>query len=165
MSAPPQEGPSTSAVVGTEGARNTLRPGVGSLGLGVGLGAHREGRGKDAEKVLWPNMGTLEWLVVKQNPDNPLPDSKFVAIAALHSEILLVSAGSQKLFSWACDESIFSPVPHPLTQDLGLLGERIAIVTSSDMRATVVTESMKVATFYDALIRGLSLGTWQFGVL
>ena len=92
-------------------------------------------------------------LMFTQNPDCPSLDTKFVAMATLHSEILLVSAGSRQLYSWSCDGTSPSPTPHPLTGDLRLTGERIAVLGSSDVRATIVTESGKVATFYDSLLR------------
>ena len=92
-------------------------------------------------------------LLFTQNPDCPSLDSKFVAMATLHSEILLVSAGSRQLYSWSCDGTSPSPTPHPLIGDLRLTDERIAVLGSSDVRSTIVTESGKVATFYDSLLR------------
>lgn len=78
---------------------------------------------------------------------------KFIAMAALHSEILLVSSDERTLYSWSCEEGS-SPMPHPLTQSLGLTGERISLLAAGEVRATLVTESGKVATFYDRLLRG-----------
>ena len=81
-------------------------------------------------------------------------------MAVLHSEILLVSAESRQLYSWSCSDHTHSSsrrpvlVPHPLNEELGLSSERIALLESSDVRATVVTETGKVVTFYDALLRG-----------
>ena len=81
-------------------------------------------------------------------------------MAVLHSEILLVSAESRQLYSWSCSDHAPSSsrqpalVPHPLIEELGLSSERIALLESSDVRATIVTEEGKVATFYDALLRG-----------
>ena len=81
-------------------------------------------------------------------------------MAVLHSEILLVSAESRQLYSWSCSDHTPSSsrqpslVPHPLSDELGLSSERIALLESSDVRATVITETGKVATFYDALLRG-----------
>ena len=84
-------------------------------------------------------------------------------MAVLHSEILLVSAESRQLYSWRCSDHTLSSssrqpavVPHPLREELGLSSERIALLASSDVRATVVTETGKVATFYDALLRGIA---------
>ena len=98
-------------------------------------------------------------MLFTQNPDCPSLDSKFVAMAAMHSEILLVNAGSRQLYSWSCDGNSPSPSLHPLTDELGLTNERISIVASSDVRATVVTESGRVATFYDPLLRGMYMQT------
>ena len=50
-------------------------------------------------------------------------------------------------------------MPHHLVKELGLEGERVLLVESSDIRATVVTESGKIATFYDKLLRGTYVGT------
>lgn len=88
-----------------------------------------------------------------QNPENPSTDVSFVAMAAMHSEILLVTAEDRTLYSWSCDGHM-TPKPHPLTKDLGLEEERVLLVECSDIRATVVTESGKIATFYDKLLRG-----------
>ena len=70
----------------------------------------------------------------------------------MHSEILLVSSKSRQLYSWACTSDP-SPKPHPLSEELGLTGERVSLVEASDIRATVVTESGKIASFYDSLLR------------
>ena len=57
-------------------------------------------------------------------------------------------------FSWSCKEPNSTPRPHPLSQELGLVGEPISLLESSDCRATVVTSSGKMATFYDSVLRG-----------
>ena len=98
-------------------------------------------------------------LLPLQNPDTQSGDIRFVSMAVLHSEILLVSADSRQLYSWSCSDHTSSSrcsalEPHPLTEELVLSNERVALVESSEVRATVVTESGKVATFYDALLRG-----------
>ena len=77
---------------------------------------------------------------------------KFVAMAMLHSEILLVDSEG-KLCSWRCD-SVTGVTAHPLTASLGLTGERVRLVESGGVRASIVTETGKVATFYDSLLRG-----------
>ena len=79
-------------------------------------------------------------------------------MAAMHSEILLVSAEGRQLYSWACGSDP-SPKPHPLCGELGLEGERITLIEASDIRATVVTETGKIATFYDPLLRS----KWGWG--
>ena len=57
--------------------------------------------------------------------------------------------------SWSCvDEGSSTPKPHPLCSKLGLLNETIAMIESSECRVTVATTSGKLATFYDALLRG-----------
>ena len=89
-----------------------------------------------------------------QNPDAPSSDVSFVRMAAMHSEILLVTAEGRTLYSWPCTGHT-CPEPHPLLKELELEGERISLLECSDVRATVVTESGKIATFYDKLLRGI----------
>ena len=78
-------------------------------------------------------------------------------VAVTHSEVLLVSAGSGLLYSWPCEEGVVSAKPHPLNAELGLKGERVTLLTSSEIRVSMVTESGKVATFYDPLLRSENL--------
>lgn len=85
-------------------------------------------------------------------------------MAALHSEILLVSSDNCTLYSWPCEEDS-SPTPHPLTQSLGLAGERVSLLEAGDVRASLVTESGKVATFYDRLLRGVLKDNFVIPVL
>ena len=61
--------------------------------------------------------------------------------------------------SWSCDDEDCSVKPHPLNETLGLTGEAIVVIESSECRATVATASGKLATFYDSLLRGLSAET------
>ncbi len=75
-------------------------------------------------------------------------------MAVLHSEVLLVDSDG-KLHSWRCD-GVSGVTPHPLTESLGLTEERVRLVESGGIRATVVTETGRVATFYDSLLRGRS---------
>ena len=88
-------------------------------------------------------------------------------MTALHSEILLVDADDQQLYSWPCSDMKSSSAlqPHPLSPELGLCGEeKVALMGSSDIRATIVTESGKVATFYDTLIRCECSCTFTYGM-
>ena len=62
---------------------------------------------------------------------------------------------NRQLYSWPCDSLTSSPSPHAFAEALGLCGERIALLESSDVRACVVTERGKVATLYDKLLRGM----------
>lgn len=73
-------------------------------------------------------------------------------MAVLHSEVLLVDSNGE-LLSWRCD-SVGALTPHPLTESLGLAGERVRLVEAGGVRATVVTETGRVATFYDSILRG-----------
>ena len=84
-----------------------------------------------------------------------MTESKFSDVAALHSEILLVGAVSGQLYSWPCDEGVLNARLHPFTDELGLAKERIAVLATSEIRASVVTVSGMVVTFYDCLLRGV----------
>ena len=66
----------------------------------------------------------------------------------------MVDSASRQLYAWPCDPHVMSPGPHALSEALGLCNERIALLESSDVRACVVTESGRVATLYDKLLRG-----------
>ena len=74
-------------------------------------------------------------------------------MAVMHSEILLVDGLTRQLFSWSCEPGVTIATPHRLTMELGLQGEHIVTLGSSDVRATVATESGKMATFYDHLLQ------------
>lgn len=120
----------------------------------------------EKDKVGWPDVGTLEWAPQVQPISTNACSQymkhwlslqqdigvKFVAMAVLHSEVLLVDSDGQ-LRSWRCD-GVSCVTPHPLTESLGLAEERVRLVESGGVRATVVTEKGRVATFYDSLLRG-----------
>ena len=74
-------------------------------------------------------------------------------MAVMHSEVLLVDEVTHQLFSWSCEPGVTVATPHHLTKELGLQDERIMQLGSSDVRATVVTDSGKIATFYDQLFQ------------
>jgi len=92
---------------------------------------------------------------VFQNPETNAGKVTFAAMSSLHSEVLLVSAEDRTLYSWSCTSDA-TPKPHPLLRELGLEGEKVSLLESSEVRATVVTETGMVATFYDELLRGQS---------
>ena len=75
-------------------------------------------------------------------------------MAVMHSEVVLVDELAHQLFSWSCEPGATVATPHPLTKELGLQDERIMQLGSSDVRTTVVTDSGKIATFYDQLLQG-----------
>ena len=81
-------------------------------------------------------------------------DSRFSAISTLHSEILLVGAATGRLYTWSCKDGVINPQPHPLEEELGLVNEKIVKISSCAVRASLVTESGGVVTFYDSLLRG-----------
>ena len=81
-----------------------------------------------------------------------------------------MDASSRQLYSWACDPLVSGPSPHAFAEGLGLGGERIALLESSEVRVCVVTQSGKVATFYDKLLRGMcveggGISVWREGAL
>ena len=78
---------------------------------------------------------------------------KFAKIAALHSELVAVSDKGH-LYQWRwCDLTPFrgdNPSGnHPRTSGLGLANERVVLMSASNIRCSVVTESGKVATWMD----------------
>lgn len=87
----------------------------------------------------------------------PEVDTTFSMVAVTHSEVLLVSGSTGWLYSWSCEDNVVSAKLHPLTEELGLTNERIALLSASEIRVSIVTESGKVATFYDPLLRGETL--------
>lgn len=80
-------------------------------------------------------------------------------MAVLHSEILLVDSEG-KLYSWRCD-GVGGVTPHPLAVSLGLEGDPVRLVESGEVRVTLLTESGKMATFYDSLLRGKQLSQFK----
>uniref|UniRef100_A0A6G1SD51 E3 ubiquitin-protein ligase UBR5 n=1 Tax=Aceria tosichella TaxID=561515 RepID=A0A6G1SD51_9ACAR len=86
-------------------------------------------------------------------------DRRFVQIACMHSELIAISNTGQ-IHQWKWSE----PMPfegirhgdlvsyHPRAAQLGLINERVLMISASCIRATVVTESSKVATWIDETI-------------
>ena len=93
------------------------------------------------------------WLF-SQNPDSHANDSRFSMVTTLHSEILLVGAGTGRLYSWPCKIGVVNPKPHPLMNELGLTETRIVKISSSEIRCSLITDNGGVVTFYDSFIRG-----------
>ncbi|QQP50783.1 Uncharacterized protein FKW44_011907 [Caligus rogercresseyi] len=86
----------------------------------------------------------------EKNGKEPL---RFSKIVALHSELVAVSNGGQ-LYHWRwCDLSPYradNPTgSHPRASFLGLTNEKITMISASNIRCSIVTESGKVATFMD----------------
>lgn len=74
-------------------------------------------------------------------------------MAVMHSEILLVDRSTRQLYSWSCEPGVTTATPHHLTKELGLQGEYIIQLASSDIRVSVMTKNGKIATFYDRLLQ------------
>lgn len=86
-------------------------------------------------------------------------DKKFVQIACLHSELIAISSTGQ-IHQWKWSEPLpFEGVRHGDTMvyhskvaQLNLANERVQMISASMIRATVVTETCKVATWIDDTI-------------
>ncbi len=110
------------------------------------------GKKRDAhlpQSPLW--LGDeLEFWPDRSGSKDPV---KFVKIAALHSELVAVSDKGH-LYQWRwCDMTPFrgdNPSGnHPRLASLGLTNERVVLISGSNIRCSVVTESGKVATWID----------------
>ncbi|VVC25628.1 Hypothetical protein CINCED_3A013222 [Cinara cedri] len=114
------------------------------------------------------NVGTFEFSAESKKKDNntgnplwlstdaeywPEPNVKFIQIAAIHSELIALSAGGQ-LYQWKWDDAdpyktLENNVHHPKTSALGLTNEKVVLLSGTIIRVSVVTESNKVATWMD----------------
>ncbi|XP_048009870.1 E3 ubiquitin-protein ligase UBR5 isoform X5 [Megalobrama amblycephala] len=80
--------------------------------------------------------------------------TKFVSIGALYSELIAVSTKGE-LYQWKWNEpepyrNAQNPsIHHPRVPFLGLTNEKITHLSANSIRATVATESNKVATWVD----------------
>ncbi|XP_067303959.1 E3 ubiquitin-protein ligase UBR5 isoform X5 [Pseudorasbora parva] len=80
--------------------------------------------------------------------------TKFVSIGALYSELIAVSTKGE-LYQWKWNEpepyrNTQNPsIHHPRVPFLGLTNEKITHLSANSIRATVATESNKVATWVD----------------
>ncbi|XP_074597147.1 E3 ubiquitin-protein ligase hyd isoform X2 [Brevipalpus obovatus] len=90
----------------------------------------------------------------------PAPESrKFIQIICLHSELVAISNTGQ-LFQWKWSEvepfrgqtSDGITVYHPKTVSLGLLNEKISQISGTCIRASALTEAMKLATWMDEVV-------------
>lgn len=102
---------------------------------------------------LWPNQN----------------DKKFVQIACMHSELIAITNNGQ-IHQWKWSESLpyegirygDVTVHHPKVPQLNLCHEKVQLISASCIRATVVTESQKVATWIDDSI-GMVAGKLEHG--
>lgn len=69
-------------------------------------------------------------------------------ISSTKSELLAVDEHGL-LYGWPWNESIPPTKPHPRSSELGLEEEAIKLLSGKVLRATVVTESGKIATWLD----------------
>lgn len=89
----------------------------------------------------------------------PTNDKKFVQIACLFTELIAVSSNGQ-LHQWRwCDPHPFEGIRlgdmnhyHPKAVTLNLTNEKITLLSATCIRASVVTETNKVATWVDETI-------------
>lgn len=89
----------------------------------------------------------------------PAGDKKFTHIVALYSELAAIdSKGQLCQWKWAdaepykCQISVELTIYHPKAVHLGLVNEKISHIAGTCVRASVVTESIKVATWIDESI-------------
>ncbi|XP_063307259.1 E3 ubiquitin-protein ligase UBR5 isoform X4 [Pelobates fuscus] len=87
--------------------------------------------------------------------------TKFISIGALYSELIAVSSKGE-LYQWKWMESepyrnTQNPsLHHPRTAFLGLANEKIVLLSANSIRATVATESNKVATWVDETLSSVA---------
>lgn len=89
----------------------------------------------------------------------PSTDKKFVQIAGMHSELIAISSNGQ-IHQWKWSEAMpyegirYGDVInyHPKVAQLNLTHEKVQLLSASCIRATVVTETSKVATWIDDTI-------------
>ncbi|XP_072562057.1 E3 ubiquitin-protein ligase UBR5 isoform X7 [Paramormyrops kingsleyae] len=80
--------------------------------------------------------------------------TRFVSIGALYSELIALSSkGELYQWRWSEPEPYRNPqnpaIHHPRSTSLGLANEKITLLSANSIRATVATESNKVATWVD----------------
>lgn len=87
------------------------------------------------------------------------PDRTFVAIVALHEELIALD-NHGRIHQWCwfdqlpfVSSSYPTTVFHPKTEELGLLNEVVTAISGAVVRASVITQSNKVATIADASIQ------------
>ena len=68
---------------------------------------------------------------------------KFQHISGMYSDLLAVDV-SGRLHTWAWQSHLPHPLPLALERELGLEGEKIRLIASRVLRASVITESGKV---------------------
>lgn len=59
------------------------------------------------------------------------------------------------LYSWPWEQPLPPATPHPRLAELGLQGERIRLLSAKTLRASVVTENGKTATWLDSSVSAL----------
>ncbi|CAJ0945378.1 unnamed protein product [Ranitomeya imitator] len=87
--------------------------------------------------------------------------TKFIAIGALYSELVAVSSkGELCQWKWLESEPYRNPqnplLHHPRIAFLGLTSEKIVLLSANSIRATVATESNKVATWVDETLSSVA---------
>ncbi|XP_053571897.1 E3 ubiquitin-protein ligase UBR5 [Bombina bombina] len=87
--------------------------------------------------------------------------TKFISIGALYSELVAVnSKGELYQWKWVESEPYRNPqnpsLHHPRSTFLGLVNEKIVLLSANSIRATVATESNKVATWVDETLSSVA---------
>ena len=91
--------------------------------------------------------------------EKKIESQQFIKIAALYSELVAISKNGQ-LYQWKwSNDTPYQPqevanvnIHHPKVQFLNLVNEKILGISSSTMRASVWTESGKIATWLDETV-------------
>lgn len=84
----------------------------------------------------------------------------FTHIAAMYSELICVGADG-KLYQWKWEDPLpykeqDAAIYHPRVRSLGLADEKVVAVSASSIRASVLTETGKVATWVDETLSSIA---------
>ena len=126
--------------------------------------------------MLGTNLLYILYVTTVLSPAIQEHEVKFTKIAAMTSAFVLVTKSGQ-LFEWPYESplsdepdametnglSFFTnsssahppkAVPHPLSCELGLQDKCVCLLSTSGIRASVLTTSGHICTFYDKLVKG-----------
>ncbi|XP_063054960.1 E3 ubiquitin-protein ligase UBR5 isoform X7 [Engraulis encrasicolus] len=124
---------------------------------GASFDAERGSTSREGEPSLDKKSAPLQSPVSLTEELQWWPDkdgTRFVCIAALYSELVAVSSKGE-LYQWKWTDpepyrNAQNPsIHHPRISSLGLTNEKITLLSANSIRATVATESNKVATWVD----------------
>ncbi|TRY88597.1 hypothetical protein DNTS_029996 [Danionella cerebrum] len=132
---------------------------------GASFDAERGSTSREGEPTLDKKSVPLQSPVTLGEELQWWPDkdfgTKFVSIGALYSEMVAISTKGE-LYQWKWNESepyrnTQNPaIHHPRVPFLGLTNEKITHLSANSIRATVATESNKVATWVDETLSSVA---------